>query len=116
MGVAYANRGGVWAGKGVGAARPGRKVNGEPNAKTGARGKCLSEPGVKSWQNSRALGSGQWIAPQGPGRGRHREAGRALPPLAFRSQISHWKVKGCLYHITKGSAERLEGPNALNKG
>lgn len=28
-------------------------------------------------------------------------------PLSFRSQIGHWKVKCCLYHITKDTAESL---------
>lgn len=60
--------------------RPGGKVNGETNAKTEGHGEgFLPQPRVKSWQNSRALGSGQSIAPQGLGRGRHREASRALP-------------------------------------
>lgn len=61
--------------------RPGRKVNGETKARTEGHGEgFLPQPGGKSWQNPGALGSRQWITPQGPGRGRHREAGSAPSP------------------------------------
>lgn len=88
--------------------RPGSKVNGEIEAKR-ERGRESFPPqlGVKSWQNSRAFCTVSGLLPQVPGRA---DPGKLAGPSlssSFRSQISHWKVKCCLYHTTKDAAECL---------
>lgn len=70
-------------------------------------------PLESSWQNSRVFGSGQWTARPGADPGKQAEPSL---PSTFRGQISHWKVKCRLYHVTKGTRECLQGSSALNNG